>query len=504
MYCQRLNPQGNIGAKGSARVMRYCSDQKIVPSIRLSDRLFSQAKDVGMQVIGHPFHAEMVQGTLCPKRFQRFIVQDIFYLEGCIKAFEIAQLRFPEQWDLFALLISDTQIELGLLKEFRRNFQIDKDCAKMNNACEEYVSFLLAVAAGGELTEVIGALWPCYSVFLGMYHVYTKEVELLTCSHPYYELVKYYKELLILPSVEAMKEVMDDILIRVGETKKMHLKGTFFRFFYQSLEHERRFFDAVYDVDKTVANAPPAINSIISIRERLLAMPRGSWVFWDLDDTVWVSDLPLLRAVNNELLEDYIQTLEPEYPNIKDLIWELYYCCDYKLVEDEILTLFSDLKERGIQLFALTKRETGHSMQNGVEGRLLRHDLTLKQLNKLDISFSSIFPVGEIVLKQEQSMNPALQKGGVVFTSSFDKGPILKELLVKAREHGVLLPPEIAFFDDIHDNVRSVEGIFKSDDLHAVSVLAVHYRGAYYLPDNEVIDYRELDRRVRDLHESLF
>ncbi len=504
-YCQQSDPHlVNSNPNTKARAVRYSNDQKIVSGIRFSDRLFSQAQDVGMQVIGHPFHAEMVKGTLCSQRFRRFIVQDIFYLEGCIKSFEIAQRRFSNQSDLFALLISDTEVELDVLKRFLCKLQIDKNCAETSNrACEKYISFLIEVAEKGGLVEIIGALWPCYSVFLEMYHAYTKDIDSLTSNHPYYELVKYYKELLVLPSVELMKEVTNSILIETQKEEKICLKQAFFRCFYLSLEHERQFFDAIYEVDKKVVNAPRTINSIISIRERLLAMPRGSWVFWDLDDTIWVSDLPLLRAVNNQLLEDYICTIESQYTNIRDLIWELYYCCDYRLVEDEVLTLFSDLKEKGIHLFALTKRETGYSMQNGVEGKLFRHDLTLMKLKKLGVSFSSIFSEGEIVLKKEENRNSSVLKAGAVFTSFFDKGPILRELLIKSREHGVLFPPEIAFFDNIDDNIHDVEAVFKVDDLHGIPLLAVHYKAAYYLPDNEFIDYQELDCRLRNLQEKL-
>lgn len=142
-YCGRLNVQSvNCSLKGKARVSRYSSRYEIDSNTRLSDRLFSQAQDIGMQVIKHPFHKEMVEGTLCKTRFERFIVQDILYLEGCIRSFEIAKHRFPKQSDLFELLISDTRVEIDKHMGYRSSLEIDKDLARMNQACEEYINFL--------------------------------------------------------------------------------------------------------------------------------------------------------------------------------------------------------------------------------------------------------------------------------------------------------------------------------------------------------------------------
>lgn len=499
-YNEQLHEQSiSLSSRGKRRVARCWGRYEISSSTRFSDRLFNQAQDIGMQVIRHPFHAEVVEGTLSQRKFERFVVQDMLYLEGCIKSFEIAQVRFPNQWDLFELLIIGTKVGLNQLKELRARFAINKNFDEMNRACEAYIRFLTGAAEKGELAEIIGALWPCYSVFFEMYHADIQGMKLLTCEHPYYEFVKYYKELRFSPSVEGMKQVMEAILVKASEGERARLKKIYFRYFYSSLEHERQFFDAVYEADRKVVNIPRVINSIISIKERLLEMPRRSWVFWDLDDTIWLPDLILLRTANNELLEKYILNLESKYPNIRELIWELYYHCDYRLVEDDIVELFSDLKNVEINVLGLTKREAGHSTLAELKGGLARQDLTLRQLNKLGVSFSSTFPGGEILLKQKVGTSPAILKDGVTFTSGLDKGPILRELLDKAKELGVDLPPQIAFFDNLYDNVCNVEEKLKEAEEYRIPVIAVHYRGAANLSDDDPIDYEAFNRQIRDL-----
>lgn len=515
-YCMPSNAPRNsyLGRRGNlcnvffhrqVRVARYFSGEKILslPPIRFSDRLLAQAKDIGLQIIEHPFHNEIVSGTLCKERFEIYIKQDGQYIERCIEILKKAQARFPQQWNLFELLLIDTRVGLEQNKEFQIHFKIDTYHNQMNKACEEYIEFLTNVAEKGELMEIIGALWPCYSVFIDMYRIYTKEMNLSTREHPYYELMKSYKEMEDLKSVEGMKRLLDDVLVDAKVAEKGRLKKVFFRSFYNSLEYERRFYDAIYEVDKKISNVPKIINSITSIKEKLLAMPQGSWVLWDLDDTVWISDLPVLRMINNPLLENYIASLESDYPNIRAIVWELYYRCNYRLIEEEdIKELFSALKKKNIHVLGLTKRETGHPTINELKMELTRQDLTLRQLDKLDLLFSPIFPEGEILLEQAGT-NPAILKRGVAFTSGLDKGDILREVLQKAVELGIPLPTEIAFFDDLYENIRSVEAMFQKNSEYNIPVSVVHYRGSDVLFDDEKIDYEALNCNIQALlHKS--
>lgn len=458
-------------------------------TLRYSDNLLDQAKDIGFRVVRHPFHVEMVQGTLCNKRFEKFIVQDTLYLEGCIKAFERARFRFIDQRELFDLLIAETKLELCKHKEYQTFFKIKNEFNVMNSVNEAYIKFLMHVAEQGELIEIIGALWPCYSIFLEMYHTYIKELEQLTNEHPYYEHVKYYKELLSLQSVEIMERETYKLLAKANSVEIMKLKKAFFRFFYNSLEYEKRFFDSVYEMGEKVINIPRIINSIISIKESLLEMPKGSWTLWDLDDTIWISNVTLLRDVNSHLLREFIAKMEPEKSNIRELVDESYFKCDYELVEDEFIALFEDLKARGIHVLGLTKRYTGYASFRGNRNDLLSEDMTLNQLNRLGISFSSILPENEILLAQGMGRSAAILKNGVIFCSGFDKGVVLKELMNKANELQISLPLQIAFFDNLLENVCEVEERFQKDSQEGISVFAVHYKGADKFSDVDQIDY---------------
>jgi hypothetical protein len=159
------------------------------------------------------------------------------------------------------------------------------------------------------------------------------------------------------------------------------------------------------------------VHSINVVVERLLAMPKGSWVFFDLDDT-------LLTA-------------------------------DYNLVEEEMRTLISDLKKKDIYVLSLTRR-------NGNDKNRL---WTMNQLGNVGVVFSRIFPENEdksYILLKEHEQGPGVLENGVAFASDFGKESILQELLKLATQLNMDLPSEIALIDDLIENISSVKEFLKS------------------------------------------
>jgi hypothetical protein len=171
--------------------------------------------------------------------------------------------------------------------------------------------------------------------------------------------------------------------------------------------------------------------SIKTVTERLLAMPKGSWVFFDLDDT-------LLTV-------------------------------DSKLVEEEMVTLISDLKMREIHALSLTRR-LGHD-----ESRLI----TMEQLRNVEVVFSRIFPENGdksyTILKEEDEQHPGVLENGVAFASDFGKESILQELLKLATELKIDLPPEIALIDDLIENISDIKQSLKNNLEYNIPFLGIHY-----------------------------
>lgn len=462
------------------------------------DLVFHQTKLMSKEVIQHPFHSEMVKGTLCSERFKEFVIQDVLFLEKYLESIKIAQKRFAqEHQELFELMINGNEVELEKYQELRtkltQNEIVTINKFIMNKACEEYAYFLTELTKNGSFIEIIGAIWACYSAFLEMNQVYIEDLKFLNPEHPYYELVIYYKEMTDIPSAEGIKKTISQILNIAPNS--FSLREQFFNNFQYASNCEIKFYDSIYD-SAFKLNGTCVTTSIASIKERLLSMPKGSWVIWDLDDTVWTPELAILRMINNDLLKKYISVMQPAYPNIRELIWELYYYCDYRLIEKEILELFLILKKQGIHVIALTKREIGFSPLDYITGDISRQDLTLCRLNQLGMVFSQLFPDDLILI--DSNNNNILFKKGVFFTSNFNKGKALKIIIDEAVNRNITLPPEITLIDDIyHENIRDVRIVF--DRINSILLSTVHYVGQSRLNDNDNINYDILTQKIQQL-----
>lgn len=253
-------------------------------------------------------------------------------------------------------------------------------------------------------------------------------------------------------------------------------------------------------------------HSIVLVRERLLAMPKGSWIFLDLDDTVFLPIKSELRTVNKVRLTEHLESLKSEYPNIRELIWGLFDECENKLVEKEVIALIEELKENGIHVLGLTKRRTGFATSYQRERGLSHQDLTLMQLNGLGVGLSNIFPEGEVVLHEVRPRDPkvplgifsfefqgpAIFKDGVAFTSHMDKGIIAGILIEIAQELGIPLPPQVALLDDMSDNLDDMRRALDNK----IPFLSVHYQGGAHLVDNEHVDFSNITYQIHSLNEK--
>lgn len=219
----------------------------ILHSTRFSDRVFVDARAVGIPMIKHSFHDEMIEGILCWNRYNKFIAQDKLYLEEHLKLLEIVQQRFPEQSVLIGEIISRVQLTLEQFKELGDCLRIDNKRVAMSEGCMEYISFLMEVARNGKLEEIIGGLLPCYWIFQEMYCEQMKGISHLSYDHPYYEFLKCYRGTPISLSAEAMRTILDEISIQADENERQQLRERFLRVFLEALQCERKFFDSFYN-----------------------------------------------------------------------------------------------------------------------------------------------------------------------------------------------------------------------------------------------------------------
>ncbi len=213
------------------------------------------------------------------------------------------------------------------------------------------------------------------------------------------------------------------------------------------------------------------VSSITKISERLLVMPKGSFVFVDLDETLWFHSGISIRS---ELSQG-----------------GYYSCigtCIYKLVEEQILTIISDLKKKDIYVLALTKR--GSEAKVRIE--------TLNNLKKLGVIFSKIFP--EFTKLKETAEDISIYEEGVVFASDFSKDAIMLEILIKAQELKIS-PPEIALIEDLEEIINDTQKALEN----RIPFLGIHYTAAKEIVhekenEEEIVAFKNL---FLEMHRSL-
>ena len=137
----------------------------------------------------------------------------------------------------------------------------------------------------------------------------------------------------------------------------------------------------------------------------------------------------------------------------------------WRLVDPDIIDIFTRLKERQIPSIALT------SIYTGKFGNIEKlEDWRIKHLHDLGFDFVNLTPIKEEILLyelEEQDGVPML-KSGVILTAQIDKGKTLEYIL----RHNNYYPKTIIFIDDMLNNLESLERLS--------SKLKIKFHGLHY------------------------
>ena len=119
-----------------------------------------------------PFNVELAAGTLSEARFRHYIVQDAHYLVGFGRALALAAAKAPHPDRIVQFArAAETAIvvERALHGGFFRDYGIDAGTfasTPLSPPCDHYVSWLLATAWGEPYEVALGALLPCFWIYL--------------------------------------------------------------------------------------------------------------------------------------------------------------------------------------------------------------------------------------------------------------------------------------------------------------------------------------------------
>jgi len=133
----------------------------------LSDQLWDSIQDIYRAVLSHPFITGLSSGELEEEKFRFYIAQDSLYLVEFGRALALASAKAEdrEHSKFFAeSLKRSITVEREMHEAFMRSWGIVAgEISPVNLA---YTNFLLATAYSRPFPEVVGALLPCFWIYM--------------------------------------------------------------------------------------------------------------------------------------------------------------------------------------------------------------------------------------------------------------------------------------------------------------------------------------------------
>ena len=133
----------------------------------------------------------LADGSLARPTFQRFILQDAFFLDAFARAYALALAHTPDRAGLsdFFALLSGVLEELKLHATYAAGWGVEVTGAEPTSGTLAYTDFLLATASLAGVGETCAAMTPCMRLYAYLGRSLSTEVQ---PDNPYTEWVRTY------------------------------------------------------------------------------------------------------------------------------------------------------------------------------------------------------------------------------------------------------------------------------------------------------------------------
>jgi thiaminase/transcriptional activator TenA len=202
----------------------------------LAAELWAKHTALARAALAHPFVRGLADGTLARPLFERYILQDAFFLDAFARAYALALGKCPDRSGLrdFFDLLGGALDELQLHASYAERWGLSDQLGHVEPAPATlaYTDFLLATAALGGTGETCAAMTPCMRLYayLGQQLAAAGAAR---ASNPYAEWVQTYAA----PEFEALAATLERLLdryarptpaVREAYARAMRLEVAFF------------------------------------------------------------------------------------------------------------------------------------------------------------------------------------------------------------------------------------------------------------------------------------
>jgi thiaminase/transcriptional activator TenA len=200
--------------------------------MNFSEELRQLADTIWAAQLRHPFVVALGKGTLPPKKFKYYILQDARYLEELARIFAIGSTKATDADTAirFAQLVEETMVvERGLHEMYGKQWSLsprDMRSTPLAPTNYAYCRHMRSVAQTGTLGEITVVALPCAWVYCEVgQHLLRKGKP--KPSHPYQEWLQLYGSPEFAEVARWMREVVDRFAKTAGTAEKARMKEAF-------------------------------------------------------------------------------------------------------------------------------------------------------------------------------------------------------------------------------------------------------------------------------------
>jgi len=138
---------------------------------RFTKSLWSSITPIYEGILDHAFLRGLADGNLDEKAFRFYVIQDAHYLRDYARALSICSARAPQEDDILMFARHSAgaiEVERSLHESFFSDFGLSEEDVAAEPVAPTtlaYTSYLLAVAYGGDFSDALAAVLPCYWIY---------------------------------------------------------------------------------------------------------------------------------------------------------------------------------------------------------------------------------------------------------------------------------------------------------------------------------------------------
>ena len=207
--------------------------------------LWNSISDIYEAILEHPFLRGLSEGSLEEKAFRFYVVQDAHYLRDYARALSICSARAPGEADILMFArhaAGAIEVERSLHESFFADFgltEADVAAEPVAPTTQAYTSYLLATAQGGDFSDALAAVLPCYWIY------WEVGKELLEAGSPN----ALYQRWIDTYGGEEFGDIVTEVLgltDRIGATASAEQQARMRRHFVTTSRYEWMFWDMGY------------------------------------------------------------------------------------------------------------------------------------------------------------------------------------------------------------------------------------------------------------------